>query len=240
MPRIILALLLSCAAGCAPAAEEIRLWHALSGAAGAELDRLVARYNASQKSYRVVSFFQGPYDEVMADDLQLRKGTRRQPHIVQAAESATADMLKSGAARALWQVMQDAGQRLDAKYLPVVSSLYTDGEGRLLALPFSGATAVLYYNRDAFRRANLDPATAPRSWYDMPRALAALVEAGQECALTTAWPAWVLVENMSAWHNQRFATRHNGMAGTDARLAFNTRLMVRWICLLYTSPSPRD
>src|SRR5262249_60049255 len=83
----------------------------------------------------------------------------------------------------------------------------------------------------------------------MPRALAALLESGQSCALTSAWQSWVLVENMSAWHNQRFATQGNGMfastgngmaAGTGngmaaargARLAFNTRLMVRWISTL--------
>jgi sn-glycerol 3-phosphate transport system substrate-binding protein len=70
----------------------------------------------------------------------------------------------------------------------------------------------------------------------MPKTLAALVDAGQGCALTTAWQSWVLIENMSAWHNQRFATHANGMAegmtGSGARLAFNTRLMVRWISTL--------
>jgi sn-glycerol 3-phosphate transport system substrate-binding protein len=37
---------------------------------------------------------------------------------------------------------------------------------------------------------------------------------------------------MSAWHNQRFATQGNGMSGENARLTFNTRLMVRWISML--------
>ena len=37
---------------------------------------------------------------------------------------------------------------------------------------------------------------------------------------------------MSAWHNQEFATHHNGLDGTAARLNFNTRLMVRWISVL--------
>ena len=69
----------------------------------------------------------------------------------------------------------------------------------------------------------------------MPQTLGALVESGQSCGLTTAWQSWVLVENMSAWHNQRFATQGNGMAEarrSGARLAFNTRLMVRWISML--------
>jgi sn-glycerol 3-phosphate transport system substrate-binding protein len=243
MLRVLFGIFLLCAAGLAyPAAIEIRLWHGMSGASGVELDRLIARYNASQKDYRVVSYFQGPYDDVMADDIGLRKGTRRSPHIVQVQDAATAEVLRSGLARPLWQLMQetprkpDAKSLLDAKYLPAVAAYFSDAEGRLLALPFTAATPVLYYNRDAFRQAQLDPAAAPQTWYEMPNTLGVLVESGQSCGLTTAWQSWVLVENMSAWHNQRFATQGNGMASgaaaSDARLTFNTRLMVRWISML--------
>jgi sn-glycerol 3-phosphate transport system substrate-binding protein len=232
LPSIALSAILLCAAGLAYPQEEIRLWHGLSGARGVELDRLVARYNASQKGYRVVSFFQGQYDEVMADEIGMRKGTRRSPHIVQVNDAGTADIIRSGSAVALWQLMQELGRPFDAKYLPAVSAYFSDAEGRLLALPFTGATPVLYFNRDAFRNAKLDPAKAPQTWYQMPETLAALVASGQSCGLTTAWQSWVLIENMSAWHNQRFATEANGMAGANARLAFNTRLMVRWISTL--------
>jgi sn-glycerol 3-phosphate transport system substrate-binding protein len=243
MLRVLFAIFLLCAAGLAyPEPIEIRLWHGMSGASGVELDRLIARYNASQKDYRVVSYFQGPYDDVMADDIGLRKGTRRSPHIVQVQDAATAEVLRSGLARPLWQLMQetprkpDAKSLRDAKYLPAVAAYFSDAEGRLLALPFTAATPVLYYNRDAFRQALLDPAAAPQTWYEMAKTLGVLVESGQSCGLTTAWQSWVLVENMSAWHNQRFATQANGMASgaaaSDARLTFNTRLMVRWISML--------
>jgi sn-glycerol 3-phosphate transport system substrate-binding protein len=90
---------------------------------------------------------------------------------------------------------------------------------------------VLYYNRDALRGAKLEP---PKTWDEMPPVLAALARAGYGCAYTTAYPSWVLLENMSAWHDERFATRHNGMDGAEARLAFNSRLMVRWISTLST------
>jgi sn-glycerol 3-phosphate transport system substrate-binding protein len=229
--KILLAFGLLCAAALANAAEEIRFWHAMSGPLGAELDKLVARFNASQKEYRVVTVFQGTYDEVLASALKARRSGRA-PHIVQVYEVGTADMIHSGAARPLWQVMQDSGQSLEAKYVPAVSAYFSDANGRLLALPFNTSTPVLYYNRDAFRKAKLDPSKAPRTWYEMPETLGALVEAGQACALTTAWPSWVLLENMSAWHNQEFATHDNGMGGSKARLSFNTRLMVRWISML--------
>jgi sn-glycerol 3-phosphate transport system substrate-binding protein len=245
MLRAFFAIFLLCAAGLAyPAAIEIRLWHGLSGAPAAELDRLIARYNASQKEFRVVSYFQGPYDDAMADDIKIRQGTRRSPHIVQVQDGATADVMRTGFARPLWQLVQESRpkrrhqshQNADAKYLPAVAAYFSDAEGRLLALPFTAATPVLYYNRDAFRQAQLDPELPPKTWYEAAKTLGVLVESGQSCGLTTAWQSWVLVENMSAWHNQRFATQGNGMASaagvSDARLAFNTRLMVRWIAML--------
>lgn len=232
MKKLLLATVLLCAAALAQAAQEVRLWHAMSGPLGGELDRLVARFNASQKDYRVVSFFQGPYDAVLADDIELRKGTARSPHIVQVQDAATADMMRSGAALPLWRVMQELGAGREARYLPAVSAYFADDEGRLLALPFNISTPVLYYNRDAFREAKLDPSKPPRTWYEMPPVLGTLLESGRSCAFTTTWPSWVLMETMSAWHNQAFATHHNGMADGPARLAFNTRLMVRWISML--------
>jgi sn-glycerol 3-phosphate transport system substrate-binding protein len=246
MLRAFFAIFSLCAAGLAyPAAIEIRLWHGMSGAPAAELDRLIARYNASQKEFRVVSYFQGPYDDVMADDIKIRRGTRRSPHIVQVQDGATADIMRSGFARPLWQLAQESrpkrrqqshGKDADAKYLPAVAAYFSDAEGRLLALPFTAATPVLYYNRDAFRQAQLDPELPPKTWYEVAKTLGVLIESGQSCGLTTAWQSWVLVENMSAWHNQRFATQGNGMASaagvSDARLTFNTRLMVRWISML--------
>src|SRR5581483_4006995 len=98
--------------------------------------------------------------------------------------------------------------------------------------PLSTATPVLYYNRDAFKRAQLDPDKAPKTWYEIPKTLGALRESGVSCPMTTAWPSWVLFENMTAWHNEEFATHHNGMDGHGARLSFNGRLMVRWISML--------
>jgi sn-glycerol 3-phosphate transport system substrate-binding protein len=66
----------------------------------------------------------------------------------------------------------------------------------------------------------------------MAGTLGVLIEAGQACGLTTSRPAWILLENMSAWHAEPVATRHNGMAGGNARLSFNGQLMVRWVAML--------
>jgi ABC-type glycerol-3-phosphate transport system substrate-binding protein len=85
---------------------------------------------------------------------------------------------------------------------------------RRLALPLNTARPVLYYNRDAFRRAKLNPQAAPKTWYEMAGVLGSLAEAGQACAYTTAWPAWVMLENSGG--------------------ALSRQLMVRWTSMLAT------
>ncbi|HUQ75079.1 MAG TPA: extracellular solute-binding protein [Burkholderiales bacterium] len=83
-----------------------------------------------------------------------------------------------------------------------------------LGLPLNTARPVLYYNRDAFRRAKLNSAALPKTWYDMAGVMGALADSGQACAYTTSWPAWVMLENTGG--------------------AFSRQLMVRWTSMLAT------
>jgi sn-glycerol 3-phosphate transport system substrate-binding protein len=205
-------------------AADIRVWHSLHGASGAEFERLVARFNAEQgpnfSRYRVVAAYKGAYDEAAVEAVTARQAPRA-PHIVQASELGGAYLLdQKHLVRPLWQVIELRPDSALAGGEDLV-----DAEGRLLALPLGRATPVLYYNRDAFRIAMLDPAKPPATWYEMVPTLAALVGSGSECALTMAWPASTLLENMAAWHNQAFASD---------RLMFNNRLAMRWVSTLAT------
>ena len=38
----------------------------------------------------------------------------------------------------------------------------------------------------------------------------------RQVRVPTGWPSWTMVENMHAWHDQPFATKHNGFDGLDA------------------------
>ena len=198
-------------------AADIRVWHAMSGAQGAAFDRIVARFNASQAQFRVVPTYKGAFDEAAVEAVTARR-TPRAPHIVQASELGGAYLLEQKeVVRPLWQLMKGEA--------PAAAEDLLDADGRLMALPLGRATPVLYYNRDAFRIALLDPAKPPATWYEMVPTLAALVATGSDCALTMAWPASTILENMAAWHNQAFATD---------RLMFNNRLAVRWVSTLAT------
>ncbi len=233
MRRILV--LLFASACCAPAAaqQEIHLWHAMGGALGETLNALVQRFNESQKEVRVVAEHKGSAEDTMIAALSAPRAAGA-PHLVQATDIGTAQMMASkSAVRPVWQVFADGGEKIDPHaFLPAVASYFSDNAGKLVALPFNIATPILFYNKDAFRKAKLDPERPPRTWYEMPKAMGELAGAGYECVYTTVWPSWVQIENMSTWHNQDFATRENGLAGLDAKLIFNTHLMVRHVSML--------
>src|SRR5438477_11235141 len=89
-----------------------------------------------------------------------------------------------------------------------------------LALPLNTARPVLYYNRDAFRRAKLDPRRAPKTWYEMAGVLGSLAESGQSCAYTTSWPAWVMLENSGGTLSRQLMVRWTSMLATWQKSGF--------------------
>jgi sn-glycerol 3-phosphate transport system substrate-binding protein len=214
----------------AHAQVEIQWWHAMGGALGEWVNDLAKGFNESQKEYKVTPTFKGSYPETLTAGIAaFRAGN--QPDILQVFEVGTATMMASkGAIVPVGKVMKDSGLKFDpSSYISAVAGYYTAPNGQMLSMPFNSSTTIFYYNKDAFKAAGLDPEKAPRTWAEVALAAAKLKASGHKCPFTTSWVSWTQLESFSAWHNVEFATKGNGMSGSDARLAFNTPLHVRHI-----------
>jgi sn-glycerol 3-phosphate transport system substrate-binding protein len=217
----------------AQAATEIMWWHAMSGELGKQLEKLATDFNASQSEYRIVPTYKGSYTETVTAAIFAFR-SRSQPAIVQVNEIATATMMAAkGAIYPVFELMRDQSETFSpAAYLPAVTGYYSDVAGNMLSFPFNVSTPILYYNKDLFRAAGLDPEVTPKTWPEVGAAAKRLRAAGAVCGLTTSWPSWINVENLSAFHNMPLATRANGFGGLDAELTFNNPLVVRHIAQL--------
>jgi sn-glycerol 3-phosphate transport system substrate-binding protein len=103
----------------------------------------------------------------------------------------------------------------------------------MISMPFNSSTAVMFYNRDAFRRAGLDPANPPKTWAEVRAAAQRIRQTNAApCGLSMAWPTWTNVEQFSAIHDVPIATRTNGFDGFDAELLINSPLHVRHLQML--------
>jgi len=217
----------------AHAQVEIQWWHSMGGALGEALNGLANDFNASQKEYKVVATFKGSYPESMTAAIAaFRAGNA--PHLLQVFEVGTATMMAAkGAIVPVAKVMADAGEPFDPKaYLPTVTGYYTDLKGNMLSFPFNSSTVMFFINKDAFKKAGLDPNKAPKTWKEVVAAAEKLKAAGQQCAYTTSWPSWMHIENFSAWHNVPIGTKQNGMGGLDTQFTINSPLHVRHIGML--------
>lgn len=206
-----------------PGRIEIGLWYANKGLLAEALLTLVDKFNNSQDRYWVTAVYKGGYATTMADAIAaFRAG--QPPHIVQVYEVGTATMMAAaamGAVYPVYQLIADTGVAFDFdQFIPAVREYYSLPDGRMVAMPFNSSTAVLWYNKDAMRKAGLDPAVPPQTWDELREVARKIVEAGAaEIAFTCSWLPWTMFEELGALHNVPFATRSNGFGGLDTELA---------------------
>ncbi|WP_306227724.1 sn-glycerol-3-phosphate ABC transporter substrate-binding protein UgpB [Bosea beijingensis] len=223
--RILMSVAAFALAGASPALAqtEIQWWHALTGANNDVVVKLSEDFNASQKDYKVVPVYKGSYpDTLNAGIAAFRAG--QAPHILQVFEVGTGTMMSAkGAIKPVHEMMKEAGEKFDpAAYLPAISGYYSTAKGEMLSMPFNSSSMVMWYNKDAFKKAGLDPEKPPKTWPETFEAAKKLKAAGYDkCGVSNAWAPWANIEQFGAWHNIPLSTKVNGMAGADAVMNFN-------------------
>jgi sn-glycerol 3-phosphate transport system substrate-binding protein len=216
------------------AATEIQFWHAMEAALGERVNDIANDFNRSQSDYKIVPVFKGTYDQTLAAGIAAYRSGNA-PAILQVYEVGTATMMAAKKAVVpVTEVFKQAGMPLDQKaFVPTVASYYSDAKtNELVSMPFNSSTPVLYYNKDAFKKAGLDPNQPPKTWEDVRVDAAKLKAAGMSCGFTTGWQSWIQLENYSAWHGLPFASENNGFDGLDAKLEFNKPQQVAHIQFL--------
>jgi sn-glycerol 3-phosphate transport system substrate-binding protein len=211
------------------AKTELHFWHAMTGQLGEAVNELVKQFNDSQSEYEVKPLRKGTYPETLTAAIAAYR-QKSAPHVVQVFEVGTQTMMLSGAVLPVYQLMKEQEIKIDWKdfIAPVVG--YYSKDGNLYSMPFNSSTPILYYNKDAFQKAGLDPARPPQTWKQVEEYSKKLISSGAaKCGVSTGWPSWTMVENMHAWHDQPFATKHNGFDGLDAQLLINKEFGVKHI-----------
>ncbi len=227
--RAAAAAALIASAGTAQAAVEIQWWHAMTGANNQVIVKLAEEFNAAQSEYKVVPSYKGSYPDTMNAGIAAFRANNA-PHIMQVFEVGTATMMAAtGAVKPVHVLMKEAGEKFDPNaYLPTITGYYSTSKGEMLSFPFNSSSTVMWINRDAFKKAGLNPDAPPKTWPEVFEAAKKLKAAGHAtCGFSNAWVTWVHVEQFSSWHNLQLATKSNGMDGFDTVLTFNNPTLVK-------------
>ena len=213
---------------------KIQFWHGMGGELNDITNDMVKKFNDSQDKYVVEPVYKGTYDQVITASIAAFRA-KQAPHIVQVFEVGTATMMAAkGAIRPVHELMANSGVNLDtSSFLPAIASYYSTSNGKLLSMPFNCSTTVLYYNKDAMKKAGLDPNKFPATWPEVYEVAKKIKQSGAaKFGYVSGWQSWVQLESFSTWHNVPFASKENGMAGLDTRLAVNSPLHVKHVTFL--------
>ena len=213
---------------------EIQMWMGLTGLGGETLSKYGEEFNKIQSDYKVVVSFKGQYPEQRAAAVAaFRAGNP--PHIMQMFDAGSGDMM--GASKAVVpvsEVFKRAGMQFNpADFIAPARGYYGLKDGSLLSMPFNVSTAVLFYNKDAFKKAGLDANKPPATWPELVKAAQTLKAKGaSSCGFTTTWLAWIQLEQFGARQNLPVGTQANGRGGLNAELNFNNPMYVKQVQML--------
>lgn len=201
----------------AASAQEIALRHALDGRARNALTDQVLRFNATLRGK----------GKVVLQGLSGVDNRHELPQLALLLPDDAMDFFDTlPRYRPLYQVMAEAKQPLPAKrFYTQIADAADDSAGRLQTLPLGLSLPVLFWNKEVFRKAGLDPEQPPKTWWEVQNAAGALFDHGSACPFTTSRFAWVHMENLNTQHNEALMAK-------PERALFNGLINVKHLALL--------
>ena len=199
----------------ASAKEKIVFWHAMSGEGQKTLEKIVSDYNNSQDKVEVEAIFQGSYEEAIVK-FKAVSGTDEVPNLVQMNDISTSFMYRSGSIVPMNDFIEkDTSFNVDN--LEDVLLNYYRINGKLYSMPFNSSTAILVYNKDAFKEVGLDPEVAPKSYKEVEEFAKKLVKKDENgivdrygfSIISYAW----FIEQLLANDNVLYTDEENGRNG---------------------------
>jgi sn-glycerol 3-phosphate transport system substrate-binding protein len=151
----------------------VTFWHAMGGGAGEALNEIVNEFNQSQDEIFVQADYQGSYEESL-NKLRQVGGTSEAPSLMQVFEVGTKYMSESGFIEPMQKFIDE--DNFDISQLEENILGYYQVKGKLYSMPFNTSNAIMFYNKDMFREAGLDPENPPRTFSEVKEAAKQLTE----------------------------------------------------------------
>jgi sn-glycerol 3-phosphate transport system substrate-binding protein len=193
----------------AQAPVEIEFWHAFTGVNQEETTKLVTEFNESQSAIHVIEQSKNGYDPTLNAVIQAA-GQGEGPNMAQIFDLGTPLAIDSGFFIPVESVMTP--EQLQSVKDDVVAPLinYFTVNGQLWSLPWNNSTPILYYNKDMFEAAGLDPDTPPATWQELEATCEAIMaaEAAPYC-LSAQIYGWYF-EQWMALQGQELVNNGNG------------------------------
>lgn len=138
----------------------IDFWYSLGGDSGKVVEDLVKKFNESQSEITVNATYQGNYGAIMAKVWgAISAGST--PNV---AQLGAAPLLGETGTIAAVADYLSGENGMDGSLIKEVFWQYNTAKGTIWTMPFNNSVPVMYYNKDLFAAAGLDPEKPPKTW----------------------------------------------------------------------------
>ncbi|GJM44475.1 MAG: ABC transporter substrate-binding protein [Gemmatimonadota bacterium] len=142
-------------------ADPIKFWHAMGGPLGRSLDGLVDEFNAAGHDLESVSM--GKY-QALSQKVMAAVAAGGPPDLAQCYEAWTANLIENQSLVPFGRFLEGASPVRDMDDFYEIYLRGAEQGGEIWSFPFNKSVRCLYYNKDMFREAGIDPAHGPRTW----------------------------------------------------------------------------
>lgn len=167
---------------------------AVGGPLTSVIDGMVEDFMAENPDVEVEAIYAGNYNDARIKALAaLEAGESAQLSVLFSIDLY--DLMEQDAIVAFDDIVKTSEEQqwLDSFYPALMENGRTGG--KTWGIPFQRSTIVMYYNKDAFREAGLDPEDPPANWDELVSAASALTESdGSQWGLmipSTGYPYWM-------------------------------------------------
>lgn len=180
---------------------------AVGGKAATTIDELTAEYVAQTPGVTIDAVYAGSYQDTVTKVLTaVRGGNAPQLSVILSVDMFT--LIEEDAIVAFEDLIATEEEKawLDSFYPAFMENSRTGG--RTYGIPFQRSTPVLYWNKDAFAEAGLDPETPPATWQEMVDFGKALTKA-DEAGNVTQWGLRIPTSGFPYWLFQGLTTQND-------------------------------
>lgn len=165
---------------------EVEFWFAGGKTAVNVWKDIIKEYNASQDKYEIKAVTQADYEETYTK-LQAAIAGNKAPDLVLLDTAPSRNLDKKKLLADINSLAKDDKDFKADNYVKVFADQGTNKEGKRYGLPAYGTTQVMYYNKEAFKAANIQPESI-KTWEDMGKAAKAIKDTVK---FTYGWePMW--------------------------------------------------
>lgn len=210
-----------------PTTEEvvkIDFWHSMGGdLGGIAIPQMANDFNASQSACYVEPIFQGSYDDAL-NKLKAGLQSKDTPAVMQLYDIGTRLMVDLDVIVPVQDFIDR--ENYDVSDLePNVLAYYTV-DGRQASMPFNSSTPMLYYNKDMFAAAGLDPENPPRTFEEVWEAARVLTQKDADGNVTVSGISMSIYgwffEQLLAVSGGYYVNNANGRDAVATEATFNS------------------